>query len=124
MLPPFRAGIGGPMGTGRQWMPWIHLDDLVAVLVEAHTDARVAGPVNAAAPAAVTNADFSRELGRALHRPSFLRAPAFGLRLLLGEAAAALLGGQRVEPARLRALGFTWRFPALAAALADILGQT
>ena len=122
MLPAFRAGLGGPMGSGRQWVAWIHLHDLVEVLVTAVGDERVAGPLNATAPEPVTNADLSQELGRALHRPVFLRAPGFGLRLLLGEAAGALLGGQRAEPARLRALGLQWRFPTLAAALADILG--
>jgi len=122
MLPAFRAGLGGPMGSGRQWLPWIHLDDLVELLATALADARYAGPLNATAPAPVTNADFSRALGRALHRPSFLRAPGFGLKLLLGEAAGALLGGQRVEAARLRTLGFEWRFAALEAALADLLG--
>jgi hypothetical protein len=121
MLPAFRAGLGGPMGSGRQWLPWIHLDDLVAALVAALHDARCRGPINAVAPEPVTNADFSRALGRALHRPAFLRAPGFGLKLLLGEAAGALLGGQRVEAARLRALGFEWRFPSLAAALGEIL---
>jgi hypothetical protein len=122
MLPAFRAGLGGPLGSGRQWMPWIHRDDLVAVLVTALGDARCAGPLNATAPAPVTNADFSRALGRALRRPAFVRAPGFGLKLLFGEAAGALLGGQRAEPARLRALGFQWRFADVAAALADILG--
>jgi len=122
MLPAFRAGLGGPMGSGRQWVAWIHLADLVEVLATALGDERVAGPLNATAPAPVTNADLSRELGRALHRPAFLRAPGFGLKLLLGEAAGALLGGQRVEPARLRGLGFQWRFASLEAALADILG--
>jgi len=109
------------MGSGRQWLPWIHLDDLVAALVAALHDARCRGPINAVAPEPVTNAAFSRALGRALHRPAFLRAPGFGLKLLLGEAAGALLGGQRVEAARLRALGFEWRFPSLAAALGEIL---
>jgi len=121
MLPAFRVGLGGPMGSGRQWMPWIHLDDLVEALAAALTDGRYAGPLVAAAPEPVTNADFGRALGRALRRPAFVRTPGFALKLALGESAGALLGGQRAEPARLRALGFAWRFPTLAAALADVL---
>lgn len=124
MLPAFRAGLGGPVGGGRQYLPWIHLHDLVGVVLEALVDDRYAGPVNGVAPDAVTNEVFSRALGAALHRPVVLRVPAFALRLAIGEASSTLLASQRVEPAMLRRCGFTFQFPMLTGALADVTGGT
>jgi hypothetical protein len=121
MLPPFRLGVGGPIGSGRQYMPWIHLHDFIHIILSALADGRYWGAVNAVAPEAATNREFARALGHALHRPAALPVPALALRLLFGEAAAVLLGSQRIEPQRLRELGFPFRFPALDKALADIL---
>jgi uncharacterized protein len=123
MLLPFRLGAGGPLGTGRQYMPWIHRDDwtrLVAWIIE-HDGAR--GPINATGPVPVTNSVFSQALGRALHRPSFMPAPAFALRLALGEMAdALLLSGQRALPARAADLGFRFNFNTVDEALAEVVG--
>lgn len=121
MLPPFRFGLGGPLGGGRQWMSWVHRDDVVAMLLAALADPSWVGAVNATAPHPVTNAAFTTALGRALHRPAVLPVPAFALRLLLGDMATMLLTGQRVLPAAATARGFSFRFPTLDAALADCL---
>lgn len=113
---PFRLFVGGSIGSGRQWVPWIHLDDAVAVYVAAVTDPRYAGPINLVTDA-VRNAELSRAVARSLHRPSWLPVPAFALRVALGEFADYLLHGRRVVPARLRELGFAFRHPDLASAL-------
>ena len=111
MLPPFKVGAGGPVGSGRQYWPWIHRDDWTALVRWAIADASVSGAVNATAPNPVTNAEFARALGRALHRPAFMPAPAFALRLLLGEMAdALLLSGQRAVPAKAMRGGFTFTY--------------
>lgn len=118
---PFRFFAGGPLGSGKQYMSWIHLADWVAMVHWALSVPAVTGPLNVTAPAPATNADFGRALGRAMHRPSFVPAPAFALRLALGEMAdALLLGGQRVLPAKAQRLGFQFRYPELDAALRDI----
>jgi hypothetical protein len=119
MLPLFRLGLGGPLGTGRQWMSWISLDDAVGAIGLALRDDRVRGPVNVVAPAPVTNADFTRELARAVRRPAFLPAPAWALRLALGKGMAdeALLGSTRAAPRVLERVGYAFRHPTLAAAL-------
>ena len=121
LLPPFRLGLGGRLGSGQQWMPWIHLDDQVALIdhLLQHQDA--SGPFNACAPEAVRNADFTRTLARTLHRPALLPAPAWALRLALGEMSVLLLGGQRLVPRRTQEAGFTWRHPTLAGALKQLL---
>lgn len=123
MLPPFRMGVGGPLGSGRQVMSWIHLDDMVELLVTAVTDARYRGPFNATAPVPVTNKEFSKALGRVLHRPAFLPAPAVAVRLLLGEAAQVVLGGQKVLPRKALDLGFRFRFAHVEPALRDVLSH-
>src|SRR5215468_4276647 len=115
MLLPFRAGLGGPIGGGRQWMSWVHRDDVVGLLREAVANEKYAGPVNATAPNPVTNRDFTRALGRALHRPAVLPVPGIGLRLLMGEMATMLLSGQRVLPHVAERLGYAWRQPELPA---------
>ena len=124
MLPPFRFGAGGPVGSGRQFWPWIHRDDWVGLALWAAGNNAVSGPVNATAPNPVTNKEFASALGRALHRPSFMPAPAFALRLLLGEMAdALLLSGQRALPAVAQRLGFTFTFANVDAALNDIFSR-
>ena len=121
MLPPFWFGAGGPVGSGRQYWPWIHREDWIALVTWALQTPAVAGPVNATAPAPVTNADFAHALGRALHRPAFMPAPAFALRLLLGEMAdALLLSGQRAIPAAAEQLGFRFRYTRVDEALSAI----
>ncbi len=123
MLPPFRLGLGGPLGSGRQWMSWIHAEDLVELLVRAARDERFQGVFNAVAPTPATNRDFTRALARALRRPAFLPAPGFALRLALGEAANVLLTGQRVTPRRAREWGFEFRYPTLEVALEQLVGR-
>jgi uncharacterized protein len=122
MLPAFRLGLGGPMGSGRQYLPWIHLHDLVGIIAAAIVDDSIQGPVNGVAPEPVTNREFSTALGRAIARPAVLPIPAVALRAILGEAACVLLGSQRVDPEALRRTGFPFMFPALDGALADVLG--
>jgi uncharacterized protein len=121
MLPPFRLGVGGPVAGGRQYVPWIHLDDVVGALLLCLDDERAAGAINLTAPNPVTNAELSRTLGRVLHRPAFAPVPAIALRLLYGEMASIVLTGARVLPERLRALGFAFAHPQLEGALRDVL---
>jgi hypothetical protein len=122
MLPPFRMGVGGRLGSGRQWMSWIHLEDLAA-LFQLAVENPVRGPLNGVAPNPVTNSDFTRELARALRRPAVFPVPEFALRLLFGEMADVLLASQRVAPRAAQAAGFRFRFPQLAPALADLLSR-
>jgi uncharacterized protein (TIGR01777 family) len=119
MTTPFRLFAGGPIGSGRQWVSWIHRDDAVRAFAAAVGDDRYAGTINLVTDS-VRNADFARALGAALGRPSWLPVPAFALRAALGEFADYVLHGRRAVPARLRALGFTWTHPTLAEALAGI----
>jgi uncharacterized protein (TIGR01777 family) len=123
MLPPFRAGIGGPVAGGRQYLPWIHLDDLVGIYLAALDGDDWSGPVNASAPEPVTNKEFSKALGRALHRPAFAPVPAFALRILYGEMAEIVTTGQRAIPKRVTELGYAFRHPDLDEALAAALGS-
>ena len=123
LLLPFKLGLGGPIGAGRQSMSWVHVDDLVRLLLHALDDERLSGPVNATAPGVVSNAEFSRALGRALHRPALLPLPPLALRLALGEVAEVLTGSQNCSAQKSQAAGFEYRFPALDAALADLLGR-
>ena len=122
MLLPFRVGLGGPLGSGAQYMPWIHRADWIELIswLVAHQQAQ--GPFNATAPSPVTNVEFSRTLGKVLHRPAIFPVPAFGLRLLVGELADSLLTGQRAVPARAKEAGFQFKFPELAPALHDLVG--
>lgn len=122
MLPPFRFFAGGPMGSGRQYMSWIHREDWISMVRWLVHEPRAAGPVNVTAPEPVTNREFATALGAALHRPALVSAPAFALKVLLGEMATPLLlTGQRAIPAKALALGFRFRHPELRAALADLL---
>ena len=120
-LLPYRLGLGGPLGSGRQWMSWIEVTDEIAAMVFLLTAANVTGPVNLTAPAPVRQRDFAKSLGRALSRPAVLPAPRLGLRLLLGGITDDLLGSQRVIPRRLLDAGFAFRSPDLPAALAAAL---
>ena len=120
MLTPFRMGIGGKLGDGRQWMSWIHLTDL-ASLFQYAVENPARGAINGVAPGPVTNADFTRELAKAVHRPAMFPIPGFALKLLFGEMSEVLLASQRVVPAAAESLGFRFRFPELSGALADVL---
>jgi uncharacterized protein (TIGR01777 family) len=122
MLPVFRLGLGGRIGSGRQYFPWIHLRDEVGVISTALEDVRFDGPVNVVAPDIVTNQEFTRALGRALRRPAAFAVPGFALKLALGELSGVLLGGQRVQPGRLLDLGHQYAFPQLEGALGDVVG--
>ena len=122
MLPPFRLGIGGRIGSGKQWMSWIALDDVIGALEFAVHNPALTGPVNFVAPNPVTNAQFTKVLGRALSRPTIFPIPEFGVRLLFGEMAdALLLSSQRVEPERLNASGYTFQYSELEKALPHVL---
>jgi len=118
MLPVFRAGFGGPIGSGRQWMSWIHRSDLCALILQALTDAALSGVVNGVAPEPVSMASFASSLGRCLGRPSLLPVPGPVLHLLLGDGARVVLDGQQVRSERLAQLGFSFRYPHLPEALA------
>lgn len=120
MVPPFKLGLGGPIGNGRQYLAWIHIDDMVnGILWLLNNDLR--GPFNMVSPYPVRNEQFSHALGQALNRPAFLRVPATAIRLLMGESSVLVLGGQRALPKRLEAAGFTFRWYDLDEALGDIL---
>ena len=120
MLTPFRLGLGGRLGDGKQWMSWIHLADLAAMFQFA-VENPVRGALNGVAPIPVTNADFTQVLAKAVHRPAIFPVPAFGLKLLFGEMSEVLLASQRVLPAAAEAAGFQFRFPELGGALQDLL---
>jgi len=118
---PFKVFAGGPMGDGAFWQPWIHLADEVGLIRFALEDGRVAGPLNASAPAPARNRELAAAIGAVLHRPSLLPAPAAAIRLAVGEMAAVVLGSQRMVPRKALDLGYAFRFPALAPALHDLL---
>lgn len=122
MSVPFRLGLGGRLGDGRQWFPWIHLDDAVGLVRAVLTDDAWRGPVNVVAPEPARNADLTRALGRALHRPTLLPVPAFAVRAALGELATELLGSRRVVPGAALARGFAFAHPGLDSALEAELG--
>ncbi len=120
MIPPFRLGLGGPIGNGRQYLAWIHIDDMVnAILWLLDNDLR--GPFNMVSPYPVRNEQFAHALGHALQRPAILRVPATVIRLLMGESSVLVLGGQRALPKRLEAAGFPFRWYDLEEALADVV---
>jgi hypothetical protein len=121
MLPFFRAGIGGPVAGGHQYVPWIHIEDLVGALLFCLDSAGAQGPVNATAPHPVENAEFSRALGLVLHRPAVLPVPALALKAVYGEMAEIVTTGQRALPRRLTELGFSFHHDELEPALRDVL---
>jgi len=117
MLPPFRLGLGGRLGSGEQWMSWIHVDDLIEMLVFALMNGTVRGPVNGVAPEPVRNSVFTKALGRALHRPTIFPVPVMGLKAAFGEMASVLLASQRIVPEAATSAGFRYRLPDLDNAL-------
>lgn len=124
MLSPFQMGVGGKIGSGRQYMSWVSLDDLIGIIHHAFTTETLTGPVNAVAPHPVTNLEFTKTLGRVLGRPTLFSVPAFAARLAFGEMAdALLLASARVEPVRLLASGYAFRHPELEGALRHLLGK-
>jgi uncharacterized protein len=123
MLPFFKLGIGGPVGGGRQYVPWIHVEDVVGALLFCLDNAQARGAVNLTAPNPVTNGQLSKSLGRALHRPAALPVPGFALQLLYGEMAQIVTTGQRAIPARLRDLGYEFHFEEIDPALEDVLAS-
>ncbi|MGB0591084.1 MAG: TIGR01777 family oxidoreductase [Myxococcota bacterium] len=120
MLLPFKAGLGGPIGTGRQMMPWIHLDDMVQIIVTAIEDEAYRGVFNASAPTPVTNRVFSKSLGRALGRPAVMWVPTMGLKVIYGEAASVVVASQNAVPEALLAKGFQFSYPEIDGALSAI----
>lgn len=123
MLPPFRLGVGGPAAGGRQYVPWVHIDDVVGALAFCLRTEAASGPVNVTAPEPVTNRDFSKALGRVLGRPAVLPVPAFALKALYGEMSAVVTTGRRAVPARLQELGYEFRRPDLEDALREATGR-
>jgi uncharacterized protein len=122
MLPLFKLGLGGPLGSGRQWWPWVHLDDVIEGLLFAAGNEAVSGPMNLVSPAPATNRIFTLALGRVLRRPALLQVPAPVLRLALGQMASMLLASQRAVPVALQEAGYSFVRPDLVAALHDVTG--
>lgn len=120
LLLPFKLALGGPIGNGRQWMPWIHINDQIALIDFLLHQKNASGPYNACAPTPVRNREFAKTLGSVLHRPAFVPMPAFALKVGLGELSLLLLGGQRATPVRLLEAGFSFQFTDLRAALDDL----
>jgi uncharacterized protein len=123
MLPPFKLGVGGPLAGGRQYVPWLHTDDLIGMYVCAIDAAGFSGPINGCAPNPVTNKELSRALGRALHRPAIVPVPGLAAKLMVGEVAKYAISGVRMVPARAPELGYEFAFPDVGGALADVLGR-
>jgi len=121
MLTPFKLGVGGSLGDGKQWFPWIHIKDIAGIFRHAIRSGALRGPVNGASPEPVTNAEFTRELARALRRPAFLPVPEFALRALMGEMAEVLFSSQRAVPAAALAGGYEFYYPGLTKALEELL---
>ncbi len=121
MLLPFKLGLGGALGNGKQWMSWIHIDDMVEIIISSLTNKWIEGPVNCVAPNPVINSEFTKRLGYALRRPTIFPVPAFVLKLIFGDGASVLLDSQRVEPKALKDVGFQWRFRSLKRALEDLV---
>lgn len=123
LLPWFRRGLGGPLGSGRQWQPWISIDDIIAAYRFAAATPSIAGPVNACAPDLMRNTEFTAALAHAVRRPALIPIPRFALRLRYGGLADAIMASQKVRPDSLSAAGFRWRFPKLESALSEIIGN-
>ncbi len=118
---PFKLGLGGPIGNGKQWTPWVHIDDVVGLFLLAAANSAASGPINVTAPNPVTNADFALTLGRVLHRPAVLPVPAMVIRAVVGEFAEALLTGQRTVPLAARNLGYEFQYNHLEDALKSLI---
>ncbi|MCX5864710.1 MAG: TIGR01777 family oxidoreductase [Deltaproteobacteria bacterium] len=124
MLPAFRLGLGGRLGPGQQWFPWIHLDDLTSAIIFIMENTEIHGPVNLSAPKPLRNKEFTKCLGQILHRPTFLTVPRFAIRLVFGELSSVVLEGCRMMPGVLLENGFTFRFPEITPAVADIVEKS
>jgi uncharacterized protein len=124
MLPPFRLGLGGPVAGGKQYVPWVHLDDVVGAIAFSVDNEQASGPINVTAPEPVTNRELSRALGRVLRRPAVAPVPALAVKLLYGEMAMVVTTGQRAVPRRLTELGYAFRRPELEDALREATGKT
>src|SRR5260370_697467 len=122
MLPPFKAGVGGRLGSGKQWMSWIHVEDLIELFVLALADKNVRGPVNGVAPLPVRNEQFTADLASVLHRPAIFPIPVVGLKWMFGERARVLMDTQRFERAAAHKAAFRFSFPVLKPALQTLLG--
>ena len=121
MIQPFKFFVGGPMGNGKHWFSWIHIDDLVSAILFILEKPETKGPVNFCAPQPVKNKDFAKALGKAIKRPSFMSAPSFMIRLIMGELGASLLNSQRLSPGKLTKYGFKFQHPDISSALSEIL---
>ncbi len=122
MLPPFKFGLGGPIGTGKQWMSWIHIEDIVGIIRYAIENDQISGAINGTAPEPVTNKSFARTLGKVLNRPAFMPMPAFVMKLMFGQMAEELLlSGQRVVPDKISKAGYSFKFKRLESALRNIV---
>lgn len=122
MLPAFKFGVAGPLGNGRQWFPWIHIDDIVGLYHFALTNRSLNYPINGTAPGVVTNAEFTKELGSVLHRPAFIPVPEFGLKLLFGEMSVVLVASQRALPKAAEQAGYEFKYRDLKPALESLVG--
>src|SRR5262249_32624896 len=122
MIKPFRFFMGGPVSSGRQWVSWVHHEDMVGLILLALDNAQATGPLNGTAPQPVTNREFAKALGRVMGRPSFMPTPRFMLRVVLGGVAQVVTTGQRVVPKKALALGYQFKFPEIDGALRDVLG--
>jgi hypothetical protein len=122
LLPMFRAGLGGRLGKGEQWVPWIHIDDLVAMIDWAIHEPAIDGPLNAVAPQCVTNRQWTQAIGAAVKRPTWMAVPKFALRVVLGEFADSLTSSQKVVPEVAQRLGFQFSYPTLQQALEEVVG--
>jgi len=123
MIPLFKKYIGGPIGSGKQWFSWVHIEDLTEAFAFLLKHPEISGPVNVCSPNPIRNKDLAKALGKALHRPSFIPAPAFMVKLVLGEFGSVILEGQRVIPQRLLESGFVFQYPDIEKALKSIVGQ-
>ncbi|MBD2104621.1 TIGR01777 family oxidoreductase [Leptolyngbya sp. FACHB-261] len=123
MVPPFKLGVGGPIGSGRQWFSWVHREDAVSLILYALTNSKVSGVLNATAPEPVRMVELCDALGKAVNRPSWLPVPNFALELLLGDAAQIVLEGQRVLPKQTQAVGFQYQYPEINGALQQVVSQ-
>ena len=121
MLPLFKLGVGGKLGSGKQWMSWVHIEDVVDLIRFALENPAIRGPVNTTAPSPVTNEQFARQLGATLHRPAILPVPAFAIKLMFGELASDILSSQRALPKAAQTAGYKFQFPELGAALRELL---
>jgi uncharacterized protein (TIGR01777 family) len=123
MIPLFKKYIGGPIGSGQQWFSWVHIKDLSEAVAFLTKHPEISGPVNICAPNPVRNRDLAKAIGKALHRPSFMPAPGFIVKLVLGEFGSVIIKGQRVIPKRLLDSGFTFQYPDIDKALQGIVGR-